>query len=188
MGSMNDITRGVALVLNGGLWEVLDHLHARTGMRKPTVWTKLKNYKSGKVLEHQFTASDTVDIVRLENKPMEYLYRDGNNFVFMNPVSYEQPAISKDLLEHAIPYLTEGLVCNFLLNDEEIIRIDLPTTVEVEVIEAPPYAKGDTASTDYRPVTVKTGMVVKVPPFITQGTIIKIDTSSGEYLGRITKG
>jgi len=185
---MNDITRGSTIYLNDGIWEVLEHLHARTGMRKPTVWTKMRNIKSGKVMEHQFRPTDTVDFARIDTQPMEYLYRDGQTYVFMNKDTYEQPAISKELVEDLLPYLIEGTICSFRLNGDEIIGITLPDVIEVEVTDAPPHVRGDTATSDYRPVIISTGAEVKVPPFIKQGEVIKIDTRTGEYVGRVKGG
>lgn len=184
MGSMNDITRGSTISLNDQMWEVTEHLHARTGQRKPTVWTKLRNLKTGKVIENQFKPSDKVDFIRIESKPMEYLYRDGQNYVFMNQETYEQPAIPKDVVEHMLDFLVEGTVCNFRFNEEEIVGVDLPDIMEFEVTDAPPHVRGDTATNDLREVTVSSGAKVKVPAFIKAGEIIKIDTRSKEYAGR----
>lgn len=184
MGNMNDITRGSTLRFNDQLWEVTDHLHARTGQRKPTMWTKLKNLKTGKVIENQFRSTDKVDFVRIEAKDMEYLYRDGNNYVFMNQETYEQPAIPGDMVEGILPFLMEGLVCVFRYDEDEIVGISLPDVIEFEVIDAPPHVRGDTATNDMRPVTIETGTEVKAPPFIKKGEKIKIDTRTGEYIGR----
>lgn len=184
MGSMNDITRGSTIELNNQMWEVTEHLHARTGQRKPTVWTKLRNLKTGKVIENQFKPSDKVNFIRIETKPMEYLYRDGQNYVFMNQETYEQPSLPKDTIEHMLDFLIEGTVCSFRFNGEEVIGVDLPDIMEFEVTNAPPHVRGDTATNDYRAVTVSSGAQVKVPPFIKKGEIIKIDTRTKEYAGR----
>lgn len=184
MGSMNDITRGSTLQLNSELWEVTEHLHARTGMRKPTVKAKLRNLKSGKVIEHQFRPTDKVDFIRIETRQMEYLYRENQNFVFMNQETFEQPSIPKEYVEGMLDFLQEGTVCDFRYNGEEIVGISLPDIIEVEVTEAPPHVKGDTANAEYRAVTIATGAEVKVPPFIGVGELIKIDTRTGEYAGR----
>lgn len=185
MGSMNDITRGSTLKLNGQLWEVTEHLHARTGQRKPTVKAKLRNLQTGKVIENQFKPSDDVEFVRIETKPMEYLYQNGSNYVFMNQSTYEQPEIPKDVVgEDVLKFLKEGMVCDFRYNGDEVIGISLPDVIELEVTFAPPHARGDTATSDYKPVEVETGVEIKVPPFIKQGEIVKIDTRTGEYSGR----
>ena len=185
MGSMNDIGRGSVIVRDGELWEVTDHLHARTGMKKPTMWTKLKNYKTGKVVEHQFHPSDNVQFATIESKEMEYLYRDGEFLVFMDQGTFDQPQVPVEMLEERLPYLQEGAPCRFYYHGEQIGRVTIPDTIVVEVTNAPPYARGDTASGgDYRPVEVNTGLTVKVPPFIQEGQKIKIDTRTGEYLGK----
>jgi elongation factor P len=184
MGSMNDITRGSTIDLNQQLWEVIEHLHARTGQRKPTVWTKLRNLRTGKVTEHQFKPSDKVHFVRIETTPMEYLYRDGQSYVFMNQETYEQPSLPKELIEHMLDFLIEGTVCSFRFNESDIVGTSLPDIMEFEVIDAPPHVRGDTATNDYRAVTISSGTQVKVPPFIKQGEIIKIDTRTKEYSGR----
>lgn len=185
MGSMNDITRGSTLILNDQIWEVTEHLHARTGQRKPTVWTKLRNYLTGKVIEHQFNPSSNVEFARIDSKTMEYLYRDTAGYVFMDQETYEQPIIAADLLEGSLDFLHEGLVCTLYYHDEKVIKVSLPDMIELEVTEAPPHVRGDTATNDYRPVTVSTGAEVKVPPFISAGEKIKIDTRTGEYSGRV---
>lgn len=184
MASMNDITRGSTLRLHDQLWEVTEHLHARTGQRKPTVWTKLKNLRTGKVIENQFRSTDKVDFVRIESKHMEYLYRDGKNYVFMDQETYEQPAIPSEMVAGLLAFLKEGTVCDFRYDEETIVEIRLPEVLEVEVTEALPHVRGDTATHDYRPVTIETGTKIQVPPFIQKGEKIKIDTRSGEYLGR----
>jgi elongation factor P len=184
MGSMNDITRGSTLRLNDQLWEVVEHLHARTGMRKPTVKAKMRNLITGKVIEHQFRPTDTVDFVRIDTKPMEYLYREGQNFVFMDHATFEQPIIEKKYIEPLTPFLLEGMNCEFRYEGETIVGVALPDIVEIEVTDAPPHIKGDTANAEYRAVTIATGAEIKVPPFIQQGEMIKIDTRTGDYVGR----
>jgi elongation factor P len=185
MGSMNDITRGSMIRFKDALWEVTDNLHARTGQRKPTMWTRLRNFKTGKVVENQFTQSDNVEFVRIVAKRMEYLYRDGNSYVFMDKETYEQPSLAKEFVAHALDYMLEGLECDFLYDDDEILKIRLPDVVEIEVTEAMPHARGDTATNDLMPVTIATGATVRVPPFIKVGDQVKIDTRTGAYLGRV---
>ena len=160
--------------------------HARTGQRKPTVRAKMRNFHSGKVIENQFNPNDTVEFVRIERRAMEYLYRDGNNYVFMNPETYEQPAIPSEQVEHMLKFLTEGLTCTFSAVGDEVIRIDLPESIDLEVTVCPPHAKGDTASSDLKPVEVSTGIEVKVPPFIKQGDVIRVNTETGDYMSRIS--
>jgi len=184
-GSMNDITRGSVVLYRDQLWEVTEHLHARKGQQRPTVKAKLKNLITGRVIENQFNQSETVEFARIDTVPLQYLYRDGGNFVFMDQETFEQPEVPEKLVEHFTDYLIEGLICEFKYHGEKIVSVAPPPSVEIEVTDAPPHARGDTAGAELRPVTISTGATVKAPPFINTGDIIKIDTRTGDYSGRV---
>ena len=185
MLDMNDITKGLTIVYNGDVCEVIDFLHARTGMKKPTVWTKLKNYRTGQVLENQFKSNDKIEPAYLEKKNMTFSYKDKSNLVFMDPVSFEEIYVSPEKFGKSVELLLEGTECIFRFHEGEILSASMPDSVVLTVTDAPPYARGNTVSSDMHEVTVETGAKVKAPPFIKNGEKIKIKVETFIYMDRV---
>ena len=147
--------------------------------------TKLKNIENGKVVEHTFRAGEKVEEVRLERREYQYLYPDGEFYVFMNTENYEQIQLHADTLGDVPKYIKESDMCSMLLLEETPLSVEPPMTVELAVKETDPGLRGDTAQGGSKPATMETGLVVTVPLFIEEGQVIKIDSRTGKYLGRV---
>ncbi|MCF8030896.1 MAG: elongation factor P [Desulfohalobiaceae bacterium] len=184
MYSTGDIRNGLKIELNGQPYEILDFLHAKSGRGGATVWTKLRNLLTGGVVEHTFRSGEKIARPDLESRDMQYLYRDGDLLAFMDFWSYEQVEARADTLSGKAEYLSEGQQVKVVLYREEIVDVNLPNTVVLEVTDTEPGIRGDTVTGATKPATLETGLVVNVPLFIEVGHRIKVDTRSGEYLGR----
>ncbi|PCJ59468.1 MAG: elongation factor P [Planctomycetota bacterium] len=184
MLDMNNIQKGLTIVFNGDPCEVIEFLHARTGMKKPTVSTKLKNYRTGQMLDHQFRPNDKIEQAFLEKKTMTFSYKDKKSLVFMDQETYEEVIVDPEVFGKSVALLLEGTDCNFKYFEDAILHASLPDNVILVVTEAPPYAKGNTVSKDMHNVIVETGATVKAPPFIQTGEKIKIKVETFTYMER----
>lgn len=185
MISATDLRKGVTFELDGDLYRVLDYQHSYIGRGSANVRTKLRNLRTGRTMERTFSASEKFQEVRLEMRQVQYLYRDGDLYYFMDTETYEQPALSVEVLEDRVDYLKEGLVLSLSMHEGQPVEIELPVTVELEVSETEPGVRGDTATGATKRATLETGLVVQVPLFVEQGDIIRVDTRTGEYLTRV---
>ncbi len=168
-----------------GLWSIVEFQHVKPGKGPAFVRTKLKNVENGKVVEHTFRAGEKVEEVRLERREFQYLYPDGEFFVFMNTETYEQIQLHRDALGDVPKFIKESDMCSVLLMEEKPLLVEAPLTVELQVKETDPGLRGDTAQGGSKPATMETGLVVQVPLFIDEGQVLKIDSRSGKYLGRV---
>ncbi len=168
-----------------GLWSIVEFQHVKPGKGPAFVRTKLKNVENGKVVEHTFRAGEKVEEVRLERREFQYLYPDGEFFVFMNTETYEQIQLHRDALGDVPKFIKESDMCSVLLMEEKPLIVEAPLTVELQVKETDPGLRGDTAQGGSKPATMETGLVVQVPLFIDEGQVLKIDSRSGKYLGRV---
>ena len=168
-----------------GLWSIAEFQHVKPGKGPAFVRTKLKNVENGKVVEHTFRAGEKVEEVRLERREFQYLYPDGDFFVFMNTESYEQIQLHKDTLGDVPLYIKESDMCSLLLLEGNPLTVEAPLTVELKVTQTDPGLRGDTAQGGSKPATMETGLVVQVPLFIEEEEILKIDSRTGKYLGRV---
>jgi elongation factor P len=184
VATTNDLKNGMTLNIDGQLWTVQEFQHVKPGKGGAFVRTKLKNILSGKVVDKTFNAGTKVEVASVDKREMQYLYREGDDFVFMDTETYDQPHI---------PGATVGDASNFLLpeqnaviafNNDTPLYIELPAAVVLEVTETEPGLQGDRSTGGTKPATVETGAVINVPLFITPGEKIKVDTRSGDYLGR----
>ncbi|MBD2207405.1 elongation factor P [Calothrix sp. FACHB-1219] len=184
MISSNDFRPGVSIVLDGSVWRVIDFLHVKPGKGSAFVRTTLKNVQSGKVLEKTFRAGETVPQATLEKITMQHTYKEGDEFVFMDMESYEEGRLSAAQIGERVKYLKEGMEVNVIRWGEQVLEVELPNSVVLEVTQTDPGVKGDTATGGTKPAIVETGATVMVPLFISQGERIKIDTRDDKYLGR----
>jgi elongation factor P len=182
--STNDLKNGMTLDLSEGLFSVVEFQHVKPGKGGAFVRTKLKNVRSGAVLERTFRAEEKVEQAVIDKREMQYLYRDGQQYVFMDNVSYDQLNVEVPTLGDAARYLKEGDSAVLSLYDGEIVGVDLPAAVELTVSETEPGLQGDRVSGARKPATLETGLVVSVPLFVNTGDRVKVDTRSGEYLTR----
>jgi elongation factor P len=184
MISSNDFRTGVTVEMDGYVWRVVEFLHVKPGKGSAFVRTKLKNVQTGNTIEKTFRAGETVPQANLEKRTMQYTYKDGEEFVFMDMQTYEETRMSSDNLGDRINFLKEEMEVNVIFWDEKVLEIELPTSVVLEITETDPGVKGDTATGGTKPAIVETGAQVMVPLFIAIGEKIKVDTRDGSYLGR----
>ena len=185
MISVNDLKTGLTLEIDGGLWNVVEFMHVKPGKGAAFVRTKLKNAETGNVVEKTFRAGEKVAKATLDKRDMQYLYKEGNDYVMMDLESYEQISVGEDKIGDGVKYLKENMNVAILLHGTNIIGVDIPNFVELEVIDTPPAEKGNTAQGGTKPATLETGAVVNVPFFVTTGTVIRVDTRTNEYLDRV---
>ncbi|ABW28919.1 MULTISPECIES: elongation factor P [Acaryochloris] len=184
MISSNDFRTGVSIELDGSVWRVVEFLHVKPGKGSAFVRTKLKNVQSGSVVERTFRAGETVPQANLEKRVMQHTYKDGDQFVFMDMESYEEASLSQEQIGTRVKYLKEGMEVNVIQWGEQVLEVELPTSVVLEVTQTDPGVKGDTATGGSKPAIVETGAQVMVPLFISEGERIKVDTRNDSYLGR----
>ena len=182
--STNDLKNGMSLDLPEGLFSVVEFQHVKPGKGGAFVRTKLKNIRSGAVIERTYRADEKLEQAIIDKRDMQFLYRDGADFVFMDTTTYEQMTASPESLGDAPNYLKEGDEANLQMYNGEIVGVDLPASVELTVTETEPGMQGDRVSGARKPATLQTGLVVQVPLFVNVGDVLKIDTRSGEYLTR----
>ncbi|GAW94147.1 elongation factor P [Calderihabitans maritimus] len=185
MISVNDFRTGLTIELEGEVYTVIEFLHVKPGKGAAFVRSKLKNLRTGAVVERTFRAGEKVPRAHVDRREMQYLYNDGENYVFMDMENYEQISLHKEQLEDSIRFLKDNMVINVLLYQGKTIGIELPNSVELKVVETEPGIRGDTASGGSKPATLETGAVVQVPLFINVGDVIKVDTRTGEYIERV---
>ena len=184
MISTNDMRPGQTLDIEGTLFTIVNYQHVKPGKGQAFVKTKLKNIKSGAVVDRTFRADEKVNLAVLDKREMQYLYEDEAGLVFMDNDSYEQVHVDPDLLGVARKFLKDGTVCLIPVYEGTPVGADLPVTVELEITETEPGLKGDRVAGALKPATLETGATVQVPLFVTIGDKIKVDTRSGEYLSR----
>jgi len=182
--STNDLKNGMALNLPEGLMTVVEFQHVKPGKGGAFVRTKLKNFRTGAVLERTFRADEKVPLAVIDKREMQYLYREGTAFVFMDNESYDQLQVQTDDLGAAVQYLKEGDSVILPVYDGNVVGVELPAAVELTITETEPGVQGDRVSGARKPATLETGLVVQVPLFIEAGERIKVDTRTGEYLAR----
>ena len=182
--STNDLKNGMSLDLPEGLFSVVEFQHVKPGKGGAFVRTKLKNVRSGAVIERTYRADEKLEQAIIDKRDMQFLYRDGADYVFMDTTSYDQMQVPPDALGEAPNYLKEGDAANVQMYNNEIVGVELPAAVELTVTETEPGMQGDRVSGARKPATLQTGHVVQVPLFVNIGDVIKVDTRSGEYLTR----
>ncbi|OKH18069.1 elongation factor P [[Limnothrix rosea] IAM M-220] len=184
MISSNDFRSGTSIELDGSVWRVVEFLHVKPGKGSAFVRTKLKNAQTGSVVEKTFRAGETVPQAILDKRTMQHTYKEGDQFVFMDMETYEEVRLGEAQIGDRVKYLLEEMEVNVLFWNDQVIDVELPNTVVLEVTETDPGVKGDTATGGTKPATVSTGAQVNVPLFISIGEKIKIDTREDKYLGR----
>ncbi len=182
--STNDLRNGMTLDLPEGLFNVVEFQHVKPGKGGAFVRTKLKNQRTGAVIERTYRADEKLEQAIIDKREMQFLYRDGTAYVFMDTSSYEQLQVETTQLGNAANYLKEGDDAVLQLFGSEIVGVELPAAVELSVTETEPGVQGDRVSGARKPATVETGLVVQVPLFVNSGEKIKVDTRTGEYLTR----
>lgn len=184
MISSNDLRPGVSIELDNDPWKVVEFLHVKPGKGAAFVRTKLKNMKTGGVQERTFRAGESLPSATIEKANMQYLYPEGDDYVFMDMESYEQIPLTSSQIGTSVKYLKEEMEVVILRWNEQVIEVELPNTVVLEVAETDPGIKGDTATGGTKPAKLETGAEIQVPLFIKSGERIRVDTRTDSYLGR----
>jgi elongation factor P len=184
MATTNDLKNGMTLNLDGQLWNVIEFQHVKPGKGGAFVRTKMRSVLSGKVVEKTFNAGVKVEVASVEKRNMQYLYRDGEDFMFMDSTNYDQISISKQTVGDAVDYLLENADAVVARHEGNPLFIELPASVELKITYTEPGLQGDRSSGGTKPATVETGITVQVPLFIKQDEVVLVDTRTGAYLGR----
>lgn len=184
MISVNDFRTGLTIEVDNDIWQVIDFQHVKPGKGAAFVRSKLRNLRSGSIQEKTFRAGEKVEKAHIENRKMQYLYASGDTHAFMDTNTYEQIELQTNQIKNELNFMKENMEVNVITYEGEILGVDLPNNVELEVIETEPGIKGDTASGGSKPATLETGYVVQVPFFINTGDVLVINTSEGKYVSR----
>jgi elongation factor P len=185
VASTNDLKNGIVLNLDGQLWAVVEFQHVKPGKGGAFVRTKLKNMLSGKVVDKTFNAGTKVDTATVDKRDMQYLYKDGADFVFMDSDTYDQLHVGEATVGDAANFLLENQDAIVALHEGTPLYVELPTSVVLEITYTEPGLQGDRSTGGTKPATVETGFEIQVPLFLEAGTKVKVDTRSGDYLGRV---
>jgi len=185
MIDVNELRKGVTFELDEDLYKVVEYSHHKPGRGKATIRIKARNLRSGNLIDMNFNSGDRVQDIRLDFHNVQYLYNDGDFYYFMDLDTYEQPGLRQEILGDAPQYLKEGMEVKLTFYGTEPLDIDLPTTIDLEVTEALPSVRGDTATGVTKKVTTETGLEVDCPSFVETGDIIRVDTRSGTYVTRV---
>ncbi len=185
MATTADIRNGLVINFNGELVRIIEFQHLKYGRGGARVWTKFKKIKTGQVIENTFRSGERIEIVRLEAREMQYLYRDGDNLVFMNTENFEQIVIPADTLGDNVHFIKENETVKVMFQDETPVDVEIPVFVNLKIVETEPGIKGDTVTGATKPAVLETGFTLQVPLFLNVGDVIRVDTRTGEYCERI---
>jgi elongation factor P len=186
MATSNDLKNGLVLNIDGQLWTVIEFQHVKPGKGPAFVRSKLKNVLTGKVVERTFNAGVKVETASVDKREMNYLYNDGSSYVFMDNQNYEQMSLSEEIVGDGKNFLLENQEAVVAVYEGNPIYVELPASVVLEITYTEPGLQGDRSSGGTKPATVETGLQIQVPLFIEQNVKVRVDTRTGEYLGRVT--
>lgn len=184
MATTNDLKNGMVLNIDGNLWTVVEFQHVKPGKGPAFVRTKLKNVLSGKTLDRTFNAGLKVETATVDKRDMQFLYKDGNDFVFMDTDTYDQILVTAETVGDAANFMLENQMALVATHEGEVLYVELPASVILEISYTEPGLQGDRSSAGTKPATLETGYEIQVPLFLEQGTRVKVDTRTGDYLGR----
>jgi elongation factor P len=185
VATTNDLKNGIVLNIDGQLWAVVEFQHVKPGKGGAFVRTKLKNVLSGKVVDRTFNAGVKVETANVDKRDMQYLYKDGADFVFMDTSTYDQLLVSADVVGDAAQFMLESQNAIVATHDGNPLYVELPASVVLEITYTEPGLQGDRSSAGTKPATLETGAEIQVPLFLETGTKVKVDTRDGSYLGRV---
>ncbi len=185
MIDVNELRKGVTFTLDGELYRVLQYQHYKPGRGNAVIRTRLRNLRTGATLDRNFASGERVEDIRLEHQTVQYLYSDGDFYHFMDTRTFEQFPLPNAVIEDVLPYLVENMEIELSSYEGEHLDVELPITVDLRVIEAPPGFAGDTATGATKEVTLETGLKIQVPLFIDEGDVLRIDTRDGRYVTRV---
>lgn len=180
----NDLRRGMAIMYNNEIHMVLDFVHFTPGNKRAFVQLTLRNARTSKILQNKFSSTEEMEMVHLESRKVQFLYKDADGFHFMQLDDYHTIALGEDIVGDAKNYLKENMEIEIDFHGERPITLELPKQVTLKVTSSPPWIKGDSVSNNMKPATLETGMQIQVPMFIAEGAMIRVNTETGEYIGR----
>jgi elongation factor P len=186
MISTADFKRGLTIEVDGEVFQILDFQHVKPGKGGAFVRTKLRNVRTGNVFDRTFRAGERMEAAHVERRPMQFLYRSGDDYVLMDLDTYDQMTLAPQQIGGGVKYLKEGLGVAVVMHASRIIGVELPDVVELQIADTDPGLRGDTASGGSKPATLETGVVVDVPLFLNPGDVVRVDTRSDQYLGRVS--
>ncbi len=186
MATSNDLKNGMVLSIENQLWSVIEFQHVKPGKGPAFVRTKMRNVLSGKVVDKTFNAGVKIETANVDRRDMQYLYNDGSGFVFMDSTNYEQITVESKVMGETSNYLLENQLATVALHEGNPLYVELPASVVLEITYTEPGLQGDRSTGGTKPATLETGYQVQVPLFIENNTKVKIDTRTGEYLGRVS--
>lgn len=184
MISTNQFKNGMNIEVDNDIYTIVEFQHVKPGKGGAFVRTKLKNFKTGAVVDKTFRAGEKFPLIKITTKQMQYLYQSGDEYYLMDNETFEQISVRAEDIGEADKYLKEDMTVGLQMLEGKIVGIELPLTVELKVVKAEPGLKGDTATGGTKPVTLETGLTIQVPLFISEGDLLKIDTRTGKYLGK----
>ncbi len=183
--AVSDMHRGMVILYDGELYEITEYEHSKRGRGGAIGRTRLRHLKNGRTLSVTFKGSENTQSVFLESRPLQYLYHDGDSYVFMDNERFDQFPISAEVLGAQREFITEGINVLGYYYDDSLVKVELPNFVELTVVQTEPGVRGDTVSNVEKPATLETGAVVQVPLFVKKGDMLKVDTRSGKYVERV---
>ena len=187
MATTADIRKGLTLQMDGQIFQIVDFQHVKPGKGGAFVRMSLRNLKTGRVIDRTLNSGATIDTVRVEGRDMQFLYRDGDEYHFMDQESYDQITLPKEMIGPSDIWMKEGTVRRINFLNDQPLSMDVPTFLELQITQTTPGVKGDTVSGSGKPATLETGAVVQVPFFVDQGDVIRVDTRTREYLDRVKR-
>ena len=183
--SATQLRVGMLIQMDGNLLRVMTTQHITPGNKRGLMQTTLRNIQTGTKVDHRFRSTERVERATVDSQEMEFLYADGDQYIFMHPDTYEQITFTRDLLEDSLPYLLPNTRVTIDSFEDNPIGVSLPSTVDLQVMETEPSLRGATATASMKPATVETGLVVQVPQFVADGDVVRVDTSDGKYISRV---
>ena len=187
MPTTADIRKGLTIQMEGQLFQIADFQHVKPGKGGAFVRMSLRNIKTGRVIDRTLNSGASLDIVRVDTHDMQFLYRDGDLYHFMDQESYDQVALGQEMIGDDAKWMKDGIICRVSFLNEIPLSLEVPNFLELEIIQTAPGVKGDTVSGFGKPATLETGAIVQVPFFVDQGDVIRVDTRTSEYLDRVKR-
>ncbi|WP_179395605.1 elongation factor P [Lacticaseibacillus absianus] len=184
MISVNDFKNGLTIEVEGGLWRIVEFQHVKPGKGSAFVRSTLKNLRTGAVQEKTFRSTEKVEKAQIDTKTMQYLYADGDSYVFMDMESYDQLTLPGDEIRDELKYMKENMAVKIMMHGSETLGVEVPNTVDLAVAATEPGVRGNTSSGGTKPATMETGLVVNVPFFVNEGDVLTINTQDGSYISR----
>ena len=183
--SVSDMRHGMAILYNDELYEIVEYEHSKRGRGGAIARTKLRHLKTGRTISETFKGAENTESVFMESRPLQYLYNDGDAYIFMDSQRFDQFPLFKEILGEQVNFIVEGITVIGYYYKNELVKVELPNFVELKVVQTEPGVRGDTVSNVEKPATLESGAVIQVPLFVKEGDLLKVDTRSARYVERL---